>query len=172
MITKNIVLGVCVCGMFGTAFAFADSLSTADKNFMKVAAETTMTEAHKGQMAENQASAQDVKDFGQKIAQDSSNAYSQLLNVATKTGESVPRGIDVRHNPDIGQLSHLKGTQFDRHFAQAEIRDYQRTIAEFKREAEHGQDSDVKAYASNTLPVLQADLQKAQELAKTEMAKR
>ena len=30
----------------------------------------------------------------------------------------------------------------------------------------------MKAHASNTLPVLQADLQKAQELAKTEMAKR
>jgi hypothetical protein len=39
-------------------------------------------------------------------------------------------------------------------------------IADFKREAQHGQNPDVKAYASKMIPVLEGHLRRAKALAK------
>ena len=64
------------------------------------------------------------------------------------------------------QLVHLKGNNFDRQFVQDEIAGHRRAIAAFKREAEHGQDADVKAYANKMIPVLEKHLHMAEELAK------
>jgi putative membrane protein len=140
--------------------------SPADRAFMQMAAQANMTEAHIGQMAETQASESQVKDFGQTLTHDHTDAYTQLTALAAKTGESIPNGIDVRKISTVEQLMKLKGKQFDHQFVQAEIRDHEKAIAEFKREAEHGEDPDVKAYASKMIPVLEGHLREAKTLAK------
>jgi putative membrane protein len=117
-------------------------------------------------MAENQASQSQVKDFGQKLTHDHTDAYEQLGALAAKTGGGIPTGIDVRKIAAVEQLTKLKGARFDRVFLQEEIRDHQRALAEFKREAQHGKDPDVKTYASKMIPVLEAHLHEAETLAK------
>jgi putative membrane protein len=140
--------------------------SRADTAFMKMAAQADMTEAHIGQMTENQAFQSEVKDFGQKLIHDHTDAYTQLTALAAKTGESIPKGIDVRKIPTVEQLMKLKGKRFDHQFVQAEIRDHEKAIADFRREAQHGQDPDIKAYASKMIPVLEGHLRQAKALAK------
>jgi putative membrane protein len=140
--------------------------SPADRAFMQVAARANMTEAHIGQMAETQASASQVKDFGQTLIHDHTDAYTQLTALAAKTGESIPKGINVRKIPTVEQLVKLKGKRFDHQFVQAEIRDHEKAIADFKREAQHGQDPDVKAFASKMIPVLEGHLRQAKALVK------
>jgi putative membrane protein len=131
-----------------------------------MAAQANMTEAHIGQMAETQASESQVKDFGQKLINDHTDAYTQLTALAAKTGESIPTGIDVRKISTVEQLMKLKGKQFDHQFVQSEIRDHEKAIADFKREAQRGQDPDVKAYASKMIPILEGHLKQAKTLAK------
>jgi putative membrane protein len=140
--------------------------SPADRAFMQMAARANMTEAHIGQMAETQASESQVKDFGQTLIHDHTDAYTQLTALAAKTGESIPKGIDVRKISTVEQLMKLKGKRFDHQFVQAEIRDHEKAIADFKREAQHGQDPDVKAYASKMIPVLEGHLRQAKALVK------
>jgi putative membrane protein len=140
--------------------------SAADQAFMKMAAQSDMTEAHIGQMAANQASQSQVKDFGQKLTHDHTDAYAELAMLATKTGSSIPKGIDIRRISAVEQLKKLKGKKFDRQFVLEEIRDHEKAIVEFKREAQHGKDPDVKAYASKMIPVLQDHLSQAKALAK------
>jgi putative membrane protein len=140
--------------------------SRADSAFMKMAAQADMTEAHIGQMTETQASQSEVKDFGQKLIHDHTDAYAQLTSLAAKTGESIPKGINVRKITTVEQLTKLKGKRFDHQFVQAEIRDHEKAIADFKREAQHGQDPDVKAYASKMIPILEGHLRQAKALSK------
>jgi len=140
--------------------------SPADRAFMQMAARANMTEAHIGQIAETQASESQVKDFGQKLIHDHTDAYAELTALAAKTGESIPKGIDVRKISTVEQLVKLKGKRFDHQFVQAEIRDHEKAIADFKREAQHGQDPDVKAYASKMIPALEGHLRLAKTLAK------
>jgi putative membrane protein len=63
-------------------------------------------------------------------------------------------------------LAHLKGANFDRQFSRDEIAAHRQAIIVFKREAEHGQDAAVKAYAAKMVPVLEKHLHLAEDCAK------
>ena len=146
--------------------AYAASLNSVDRQFMITAAKTDMTEAHEGEMAESQAKGADVKGFAEKIVKDDTEAYGHLIELAGKTGVSIPRGIDAAKDQTIQVLVHLKGGSFDRQFARDEIDANRRALAAFKMEAAHGHDPDVKAYAAKMIPILERDLHLAEDCAK------
>ncbi len=146
--------------------AHAASLSSADKAFMSRAAKADMTEAHEGQIAERQAMRAEVKNFANTLVHDHTESYEHLTELAAKTGVSIPKGIDSGKNRTIQQLLHLKGQAFDRGFARDEVTAHKQAIAEYKREAAHGENADVKAYATKMIPVLEKHLHLAEECAK------
>jgi putative membrane protein len=160
---------ITICGLalpMAAGIASAASLSNADKEFITMAAKTDMTEAHEGQMAENQANRADVKEFAKTIVQDHTDSYQQLTELSSKLGVTIPKGINVARDHTIVQLVHLKGANFDRQFVNDEIAAHRHAIAVFKHEAEHGQNADVKAYASKMIPVLEKHLHLAEDCAK------
>lgn len=164
--TMLCVMGSCAfCGLLA---AQTSALNNMDKKFLDMAANTNMTEAHVGQMAQADASAASVRDFGQKLVRDHSNAYESLTELASKVGASIPKGINVQRDRSVEALARLKGSNFDRSFLRNEVRDHQMAIAAFRREAEHGHDAAVKAYAAKMVPVLQDHLHIAQRLEKNE----
>lgn len=159
--------GLCGLALFAfPALAQSNPLSKADKQFLTMAAETNMTEAHIGQMAEEQANSQAAKDFGKKLDQDHSAAYTELLQLAQKEGDSIPRGINTRHISSVNSLAGLKGRSFDKAFARDEAMDHQRALAAFQREANHGNNPDVKAYAAKQIDTMKAHLDLAKALEK------
>lgn len=164
MMIRNLVIAACCASLAGAAFGA--TLSAGDKQFLTAAAKANMTEAHEGQMAQDQASRSDVKDFGRMLVQDHSEAYGELAQLAAKTGFNIPKGINAAKDPQIGALVKLKGTRFDSRFCAAELSAHRNAVALFKREAAHGQNSDVKAYAAKMVPILEKHLQTAQACAK------
>ena len=141
------------------------SLSKSDQRFMKTSAETDMMAAHLGQMAESQSSHQNMKDFGKKLSMDHTNSYGGLSVLSNKTGETIPKAL--KPDKTIDHLAHLKGASFDHEFIMQETRTQKAAVTAFKNEAEHGENSDVKAWANSMLPTLEADLQTAESLAKS-----
>jgi len=148
------------------AFLQGATVNKVDQQFMKMAAETNMTEAHLGQMAEAQAAGKSVKDFGQTLSKEHTSAYEGLSVLANKTGTPIPKAIG--RDRTIERLMHLKGSSFDRAFIQDEVQSHRIVIAQFKREAEHGENPEVKAWAQNMIPTLEGHLQTAESLAKQE----
>ena len=59
----------------------------------------------------------------------------------------------------------LSGSTFDKSYIKAMLKDHEETIAMFKREIAEGQDPDAKAFATATLPTLQAHLRNIQSIA-------
>lgn len=167
---KTFLTGICGWALFG-AVAFAQTsnkLSNSDKKFLELAADADMTEAHLGQMAENTAAKTSVRDFGQKLVRDHTSAYEELAILASKIGATVPKGIDVQHDRAIRDLMHVKGRAFDRRFLKDEVLDHERALVVFRREAAHGHDAEVKAYANKMISTLEAHLHLAESLAKPE----
>lgn len=171
MYLKNTLAGLCGAALFcATAFAQAAAgPSTSDKDFMKMAAEADMVEAHFGQMAQDQASRQDIKDYGQMLVTDHTANYNDLNALATKAGVDIPKGIDAKDNKKIDAFTKLKGAAFDHRFVAEMIQAHETAIVAFKKEAEHGEDTNVKAFANSTIPKLQDHLEKAKALAKPAM---
>ena len=154
------------CLAIFAATGYAATLSNADKQFIITAAKTDMTEAHAGQMAENQASRPEVKEFARDLVQDHTESYVHLSELAGKIGVSIPKGINTGKDRTIQELVHLKGASFDRAFERDEIASHRRALEIFKREAAHAQDPDVKAYATGKIPILEKHLHLAEECAK------
>lgn len=164
---QKTLFATCGVVLLGAATAaYAASLSAADQQFLKTAARTDMTEAHQGQMAETTANRSEVKDFAKTLEQDHTHDYSQLANLAAKSGITIPNGIDTGKIHTIQQLRHLKGENFDRAFVRDEVAAHRQALAEYKREAAHGQDPDLKAYASQMIPTLEKHLQEAEKCEK------
>ncbi|MGD0730134.1 MAG: DUF4142 domain-containing protein [Terracidiphilus sp.] len=137
-----------------------------DQKFVDMAAQTDMLEAHLGQMAANQADRQAVKDYAQMLVTDHTADYQQLTALAAKDGLMVPKGLDAAHNRMIAPFDKLNGAAFDKRYIHTMIEGHTEAIGIYNKEAADAENSDVKAYASATLPTLQKHLDGAKTLSK------
>ena len=156
------------CLLTGISMAQKPNASrlAADNRFITKAAQDGMAEVEMGQMAVQHASNDRVKQFGQRIIDDHSKANDELKKIVSQKGVTVPSTADAKSKATIDKLAKLNGAAFDRAYMQDMVKDHSEDIAEFKREAESGDDSDVKAFASKTLPTLQDHLSMAQDIEK------
>ncbi len=167
MITSFCCFGLCCA----PAFAQTGTGNSSDQRFVDFAAQTDMLEAHLGQMAADQAAAQGVKDYAQMLVTDHTNDYQQLSQIAGKAGATVPKGLDAAHDRMIVPFEKLKAKAFDHRYIQEMIAGHTKAIAEYKKEADSGQNADLKAYASQALPTLQKHLDGAKDIATAKPAK-
>jgi putative membrane protein len=65
----------------------------------------------------------------------------------------------------LKKLSNLSGSEFDREFMRVMVDDHKKHVEEFRKQAKDARDPDVKLFASQTLPTLEAHLTQAQRLA-------
>jgi putative membrane protein len=135
-----------------------------EQAFVDFAGQTDMTEAHLGQLAQEQASAQAVKDYGQMLNTDHTQDYSVLSTAAASAGVQVPKGTDKKHDEMIASLAKLKATAFDHRFLHEMVVGHEGAIAEYNRYIRDGQNAALKTYATNVLPVLQKHLDDAKKL--------
>jgi putative membrane protein len=144
----------------------AKGAAMTDQDFINMAAQTDMMEAHLGQMAADQASSQDVKTNAQMLVTDHTADYQQLGILAAKAGLAVPTGLDAAHNKMIAQFEKLKSAAFDSRYVQTMIAGHTEAIGVYTKESSDAQSADVKAYATATLPTLQKHLDGAKSLSK------
>jgi putative membrane protein len=137
-----------------------------DQQFIDMAAQTDMLEAHLGQMAANQAASQDVKDYAQMLVTDHTSDYQQLTELAAKDNLTVPKGLDAEHNKMIAPFDKLNGKTFDQRYVHEMIEGHTKAIAVYTKESNDAQNSDVKSYAAATLPTLNKHLDGAKDLEK------
>lgn len=139
-----------------------------DQQFIDFAAQTDMVEANLGQLAQNAAGSQEVKQYGQMLASDHTSDYQQLSHVASETSLNLPSAIDAQHNKMmIDPLQNLKGAAFDHKFIQEMIAGHTKAIQVYTNEAARAQNQTIKSYAEEALPVLKKHLEDAKSLEKT-----
>jgi putative membrane protein len=168
---KRILLTVC-CIALGSAPVLAQKKAAAtpmtDQQFVDFAGQTDMVEINLGQLAQNSASAQAVKDYAQMLVTDHTKDFNQLYDVAHQANLTRPDAIDAEHNKMmIDPFQKLKGAAFDHRYSQEMVAGHTKAIAVYKKEAADAQNPALKTYAENALPVLQKHLDGAKELGKS-----
>jgi putative membrane protein len=128
---------------------------TNDKKFAAQAALGGMTEVQLGQLAADKASSDDVKQFGQKMVTDHTKANEDLKTVASQQKIDLPTSLDSKHQGTIDKLTKLSGADFDKAYVKEMVKDHDTDVKEFQKEAQNGQDTAVRDFASKTLPTLQ-----------------
>jgi putative membrane protein len=140
------------------------SLSQSDKMFIEKAAQDGKAEVELGQLAQEKASSDDVKNFAKQLVNDHQQANDQLQKIAQEKGISIPDKPDAKEQGEKDRLSKLNGADFDKAFMREAVKDHRQDIRQFRKEANSGKDQDVKSFASNTLPKLEEHLKMAQSM--------
>ena len=140
----------------------ANRLTNPDSMFVTKAAQGGMAEVQMGQLATQNAENADVKSFGQQMVDDHTKANDQLKSLISSKGVTLPTSLDAKDQATYDRLSKLHGAAFDRAYMADMVRDHRADIAEFEKEASSGTDSDIKKFASDTLPTLKHHLSMAE----------
>jgi len=135
-------------------------------NFMNDAAMGGMTEVKLGQLAQEKAMSQRVKNFGEMMVRDHSAANDDLKAIARQKNVTLPDNIG-KHQEHYDDLSKKNGADFDKAFMKMMVDDHQKVINDFEKIAENGTDPDVKTFASQKLPTLRKHLDSAKAINKS-----
>jgi putative membrane protein len=139
--------------------------ANADQSFFEGAAEGGMAEVETGKLAQSKGSSREVKRFGEMMVTDHTKANDRLMKIAADHGITLPTALNAEHQAMRTKLEGLSGAAFDKEYIQGQIRDHEATIALFKAEIDGGQNADAKAFATETLPTVEAHLKRAKEIA-------
>ena len=151
--------GTMSAGSTGSASA---KLAGADKTFVEKAAIGGMAEVELGNLAQQKAASDQVKQFGARMVTDHSKANDELKQIASTKGVQLPSALDDKHKKDKDRLQKMSGADFDKAYMSHMVDDHKQDVAEFKKEANGGKDGDVKGFAAKTLPTLEEHLKLAQ----------
>ncbi|MEP6810296.1 MAG: DUF4142 domain-containing protein [Chthoniobacterales bacterium] len=132
-------------------------LSADDRTFIMDAAKGGMDEVQMGKMAEQKGKSADVKNIGKTMVTDHSKANNELMTLA-KT-----KGVKVDSHAKMEKMS---DANFDSAYLNEMVKDHEKDIADFEKEAKNGSDPEVKAWAKKTLPTLKKHLQMVQSAMK------
>jgi putative membrane protein len=141
------------------------SLSQQDQKFAVDAAAGGMMEVEAGQLATTKATNQALKDHGKMMVTDHTKANEQLMQIATQKGISLPKALPADHKQHRDKLASTSGAGFDQLYVQQMIKDHEKTIALFEKQAKNGKDAELRAFAEQTLPKLRQHLEHTRSLA-------
>jgi len=116
-----------------------------------------------GNLAADRARDPAVRDYGRKLADDHSQARSEVLDVGRRFGIRPTREVAPEARDEREKLQDMRGREFDREFVRYMIDDHRKDIGDFRDEARehHGEVSDL---AGRQLPTLHEHLRIAQSL--------
>jgi len=144
----------------------ATPLTKNDSTFVLDAAIGGIMEVQAGQLAQQNAKSQRVKDFGGLMVADHTKANDELRSYASGHGITLPDSLPADKQKHINSMRKMQGSAFDKHYISMMTSDHQKVIAKFKKASENCDDAQLKTWATNTLPTLQKHLDSVQAIKK------
>ena len=141
-----------------------NSLSSKDRTFVMQAGQLSMMEVELGRLAVKRGSSPSVKQYGQEMVEDHTRANQELMQLAMQKKVELPTEMSTQNTAMIDRLSGLSGTSFDTAYKQAMIDSHKQAIALFQAQSQQGQDPELKAWAAQKLPNLQAHLKMVNQM--------
>jgi putative membrane protein len=132
--------------------AKGDKLSSADRAFMKEAAEGGMMEVAMGRVAEKSATDGQVKNFGAQMVKDHGKANDELKGLAKQDNVELPA------EKEAGKW------KSDKDYMGSMVKDHEKDLAAFEKEAKEGSDQDLKNFAGKTAKVVRKHLDMAKDI--------
>ena len=133
-----------------------------DTKFAVAAADGGLLEVKLGELAQLNGSSAKVKEFGKKMVEDHGKANTELKDLAAKKNISLPISLSDNNLEKYNDLAKKKGNDFDDAYAEFMVKDHKEDISDFKKEAEKGNDPEIRAWAGGKLSTLEHHLQMAE----------
>lgn len=152
----------------GTATAAAPAAPAADltaASFAAFAAQAGTMEIESSNLAVTRTGNEDVKQFAQQMVDDHTKAAKALKEIADQAKLSLPTTLEQSDQDKLGELRSAPADSFDNLYLRTQIAMHERAVATFHAYAEKGDNEVLRAFAADTLPVLEAHLRHAKGMA-------
>ena len=141
--------------------------------FVQEAAESDFFEIQSGQMAADNSTNTDVADYGSMLVMDHTMSSSELMSIAQKNNVTITtptrQNLDDDEQERLTRLDNASAEQFDLEFVNIQIEAHEDAIELYQEAIQELENTELKAFAQSTLPILQEHLQEAQTL-KTQLS--
>jgi len=144
-----------------------------DQEFVRHAMMANQFEIQAGQLAEQRAEDQNIKQFAQMLVKDHQQNQQQLQQAAQgiqQGSQSQEKDLGPVHQAMLQELQKKQGRQFDRAFLYGNVAGHTKAVLMFRDASQELQNPQLKQYAQQTLPALRKHLEEAQRLAQFDTA--
>jgi putative membrane protein len=145
----------------GCQTAMADS-----EDFVEDASAKGVAEIEAGKLAQEKGTAADVKTFAEQMIKDHTEANQKLKTLAQNKKLEISDDAMLMDKAKAMILELRGAKSFDQAYANNQVVAHEQTIKLFEEEAANGEDAELKAFATATLPKLKQHLEHAKALAK------
>ncbi|HOZ77278.1 MAG TPA: DUF4142 domain-containing protein [Ferruginibacter sp.] len=133
----------------------------ADADFAVKMADAGMFEVEMGKLALQNASSPKVKEYAQMMIDEHTKANNELMEAARTKNITLPAGLSDKCQKKFGELSEKKGKDFDKEYMSAMIDDHEEVLDVLNKQAENGNDADLKAWAQSKVGGIKQHLETA-----------
>lgn len=133
------------------------------KEFVGAAARGGMAEIELSKYASSKTQNAEVKKFADMMVKDHTAANDELKSLAAKKNFTLPADLG-RHSDDLNDLRKTELSDLDKDYVDQMVEDHEDVVTLFQRQADQGQDADLKAWAAKTLPKLKMHLETIKSL--------
>jgi len=129
-------------------------MRVAAPGFVKMAASSDMFEINSSKLARKMARNPDVQQFAVQMIADHSKSSMELMATAKSEGIPVPAGMMAKHAVMLSRVA-ASGADFDSKYVEAQVMAHNEAVALFSTYARTGDDPALRAFAAQTLPILE-----------------
>lgn len=120
-----------------------------DKMFVRKAAEGGLAEVQLGKLAAEKGASEEVKSFGQKMADEHAQLNKEVAELADAIGTMVPKKMGKADQAEYEKLNGLSGEDFDKEYIAYMVKDHHEDLREFRVASTNTADSAVKGVADH-----------------------
>lgn len=137
------------------------------EQFVAAAVPSNLFEIQSSELALQNATSAPVKQFAQQMIADHTAAGERLQAVLAQSGatDAPPMSLDPPHEAMMTQLQNASGESFDITYINLQLQAHEEAVSLFSAYASSGDDQALRAFAAETLPVLQHHLSEILALA-------
>lgn len=135
-----------------------EPLGGKDRQFLNYAAEDNQAEIQLCLLAEKRATSPALKAFARLMVDDHVEVESRLAALGNELHADLSDGIGKDGQETQSKLAPLTGNGFESAFMQAQIKDHSEDIQKFSDEVRSTQNTRIKQFANETVPILQQHL--------------
>ena len=149
-----------------SAGAADTGLSHKATSFIKEASEGNQGEIAMAQLAQQKSQNPEIKSLAEMIQNDHQQSQEKLQTIAQTHNVTLDQGLTWSQKREQGKLEKLSGADFDQQYAKNMLEDHVNDLNAFQKAADKLQESDVKQFAQENIPVMQKHLEHAKMAAK------
>jgi putative membrane protein len=134
------------------------TVSKGDQEFVEMASQGGLFEVRSSELATKRSIGGQEQQFATEMIDDHGKANRTLSSLAAKKGIEVANTPDKKHEELLEKLGSAADKDFAKQYVTMQLKAHKDAVDLFTAESKDGKDVDLRTFASDTLPTLQAHL--------------